>query len=72
MVQFNRHLLHLKGRSVAIFITLSEVTMLAGIVLYLSVPSVIDEISQMSQLIRTYSAQHGSIPFIPDAVHCFV
>ena len=72
MVQFNRHLLHLKGRSVAIFITLSEVTMLAGIVLYLSVPSVIDEISQMSQLIRTYSAQHGSIPFIPDAVHGFV
>lgn len=71
-VQFNRRLLRLKGRVVAIFITLFEVAMIVGIISYLFIPSVINEINQMSQLIRTYSDRHGAIPFVPDVFHDFV
>lgn len=71
-VQFNRSLLRLRGRVIAVFITLFEVTMIIGLVSYLFVPSVIDEIGQMGDLIRTYMQRHGSMPFIPDEVHRFV
>lgn len=72
LVQFVRRLLHLRGRAVAIFITLLGTTLFIALVTYLFLPSVIREINQMSQLIRTYSARYGSIPFVPDEVHDFI
>lgn len=71
-VQFNRRLLHLKGRVAAIFITLFETTMFVGILSYFFIPSVVDEAHQMGELLKNYSSSGKSIPFIPEAVHDFV
>ncbi len=72
LVQLNKRMLHFKRRGVPVFITLFEVTTILALVVYLFLPSVLNEINQMSALIRSYSANHGSIPFIPDEVHDFV
>lgn len=71
-VQFNRSLLRLKGRVVAIFVTLFEVTMFIGILCYLFVPSIIEEMHQMGEMIKQYSSGSTSIPLVPDEVHDFI
>ncbi len=71
-VQYNRRLLHLKGRGAAVAITLFEVTMFIGIAGYLFIPSVIDEMHQMSELIKRYVDEGQAITFIPDSLHDFL
>lgn len=71
-VQFNRRLLHLKGRVVAIFVTLFETTMFIGILCYFFIPSIIDEVHQMGELLDKYSANSHNLPFVPEAVHDFI
>ena len=68
-VQYNRALLRLKGRIVAIFVTLFEATLLFGLLLYLFVPSVIDEMHQMAQMLRNYSTSDISIKYLPPQLH---
>ena len=68
-VQYNRALLRLKGRIVAIFVTLFEAMLLFGLLLYLFVPSVIDEMHQMAQMLRNYSTSDISIKYLPPQFH---
>lgn len=68
-VQYNRSLLHLKGRMAAVFITLFEAALFFGILLYVFVPSIIDEMHQMAGLLRKYSAADVSIKYLPPWVH---
>lgn len=68
-VQYNRSLLRLKGRLVAIFVTLFEATLLFGFLLYLFVPSVIDELHQMAEMLRNYSTSEISIKYLPPQLH---
>ncbi len=72
IVEFTRHLLHLKGRVIAIFITLIEVTLLLGLLIYFFVPSVIKEVNHMEDLIKNYSSEGVSVPFVPQEVHDFI
>lgn len=69
LVDFNRRINHLKGRSIATFLTLFEVTLLFGLICYFFVPSVIDEIEQMKELIKKYTEEKASVPLIPEMVH---
>jgi len=69
-VQYNRSILHLKGRIAAVFITLFEATLLAGILLYVFVPSIIDEMHHMAAMLRNYSASSDiSIKYLPVGLH---
>lgn len=68
-VQFNRSLLHLKGRMMAIFITLFEASLLFGLLIYFFVPSIIDEMHQMAQMLRNYSHSSISIKYLPESLH---
>ena len=68
-VQFNRSLLRLKGRIVAIFITLFEAIVLFGILLYFFVPSIIEEMHNMADMLRTYSNSDISIRYMPGWLH---
>lgn len=72
MVEFTRKLLHLKGRVIAIFITIIEVTFLIGLLIYFFVPSVIKEVNHMEDLIKNYSSHGVSVPFVPKEVHDFI
>lgn len=72
-VQYNRRLLHLKGRIVAIMLTLFETCLVLGALCWLFVPSIIDEVHQMSEMIQRYAESRDfSIAFIPDSVHNFL
>lgn len=68
-VQFNRSLLHLKGRITAIFVTLFEAMVFFGILAYFCVPSVITEMHQMADLLRNYANSDVSIQYLPPEIH---
>lgn len=68
-VQFNRRLLKLKGRVIAIFVTLFEATFLFGILCYFLIPMIISEMQHMAHLLKIYSENELSIPFLPEKFH---
>lgn len=72
MVEFTQKLLHLKGRVIPVFITLFEVAFVIALLCYFFVPSVIDEIHQMSLLIDKYSDKDLTSPLIPKALHDYM
>lgn len=71
-VQLNRNVLRLKGRVIASFVTLFEVTLLLGLLAYLFVPSLLDEMHQMGAFIKQYSSDKDSLPLLPDGMHDFI
>lgn len=72
LVEFNRSLNHLKGRSLATFLTLIEVTLVIGVICYFCVPSILNEIDQMKALVKDYSAENAAVPYIPSQVHEYI
>lgn len=68
-VQYNRHLLKLKGRLVAIFVTLFEAIFLFGLLCYFFIPSVVVEIRHMGELFQHYSNSEISIRYFPPELH---
>jgi len=71
-VQYNRRLLHLNGRTIAIFVTLFEFATLFGILCYFIVPSMVEEFGQVSELLRRYATEDAEVPFLPSGVHAFL
>jgi len=71
-VQFNRQLLNLKGRTIATFVTLFEMTFFFIVLCYLLVPMIVRESSQMAGLIKAYAATDLKIPFVPEELHEFL
>jgi len=72
LVQFNRRLLHLKGRVIAVFVTFFGVIFALAALAYLFLPSVISEMHQMASLITNYASSDQTVPFIPQSVHRFL
>ncbi len=69
-VQHNRRILHLKGRFLAIVLTLFEATAILAILGWLCIPSVIKEMHQMAELLARYADNTNyHIPFLPDSIH---
>ena len=71
-VQFNRELLHLNGRVAATFICLSEFLLGCCALTYFIVPTIMSEASEMADMLKTYQAQGGHIPFVPEGIHSFL
>ncbi|MDE5941473.1 MAG: AI-2E family transporter [Muribaculaceae bacterium] len=71
-VQYNRQLLRLKGRIVAIFVTLFEAAILFGIGCYWVVPDILDEMHQMSHMFDKYKSTTLDISYFPDWLHDFI
>ena len=69
IVEFNQHINHLKGRTLATILTLIEVALVLGLILYFCVPSILKEIDQMRTLIKNYSPDSANIPYIPSMVN---
>lgn len=55
-VQFNRRLLHLRGRMVAVFVTLFEALFLFGVLTAIAVPYIISEFKEMGHLLQNYAS----------------
>lgn len=71
-VQFNRRLLHLKGRVIAIFVTLFETAFFAGALCYFAVPVISQEITETGAMLQKYATSELNIPYIPNTVHDFI
>lgn len=72
IVQFNRRLLHLKGRTIAVFVTFFGVLFALGALTWAFAPSIIGEMRQVGTLISLYVSSDQSVPFIPESVHRFI
>ncbi|MBD5353928.1 MAG: AI-2E family transporter [Bacteroides sp.] len=71
-VQFNRQLLNLKGRVIATIVTLFEMTFFFVVLCYFIVPMIIRESTQMAILLKNYTRNDFTIPFIPIELHDFL
>lgn len=68
-VQYNRRILRLKGRTVAVFVTLFEVVLVLWGLAMFFIPSISEEMHQVSELVSRYASGSSSIPFIPEEFH---
>ncbi len=71
-VQYNRKLLHLKGRTVAIFVTLFELVFFAGVICYFLLPVMIDEMQYVAGVLRRYATEELNIAVLPREIQHFV
>ncbi|MCH5325664.1 MAG: AI-2E family transporter [Duncaniella sp.] len=71
-VQFNRSLLKLKGRVIAVFVTLFELLFFISAVCYIVVPMIINEATQTASMFKNYSDVHHTVNYIPQPVIDFV
>jgi predicted PurR-regulated permease PerM len=67
-VEFNQRFLHQKGRVLAVFITIFDVTVIIGLLGYFFIPLVIDEVNEMIGMLKTYSSRHITIPYVPENI----
>ncbi|MCH5319549.1 MAG: AI-2E family transporter [Paramuribaculum sp.] len=71
-VQFNRKLLKLKGRIAAIFVTLFEAIFFISLILYFTVPLLMDEIHKFAVILKKYATEEINIQFLPGYIHDFL
>ncbi len=72
-VQYNRRLMKLKGRFVAVFLTLFECVLLLFALCMFFAPSISAEMKQVGELVNRYaSGVYETIPFIPAAFHDYL
>lgn len=71
-VQFNRRLLRLKGRVIAVFVTLFEAIFFLTAFIYFLAPTVIAEANKMGAFFEQYASAKAAIPFLPDSFHEFL
>ncbi|MBO5052651.1 MAG: AI-2E family transporter [Muribaculaceae bacterium] len=71
-VQFNRRLFKLKGRFVAILITLSITTIFLVAMGIIFIPSIINEMHQVSSMITSYASSDTEIDYIPSFIHRYL
>lgn len=73
LVQFNRRLLHLKGRAVAVFVTLFGLMFFVGVLAYLFMPSIVSEMRTVGDFIRVYAGSTKTlIPLIPESLQEYI
>ena len=72
LVVYNKRVFKLKGRVVAITLAFLEVLITISLLCVLFLPSIIDEIAHMRELLSEYVYISSSIPFVPQAVHDFI
>lgn len=71
-VQYNRRLLHLKGRTAAVFISLFEALMLLGIAVYVLTPLVVDELERSSLILTNYLNSKAVAGFLPAEIQQYL
>ncbi len=72
VVAFNQQWTHTRGRGLAVFLTLLQVSFVVGILCYFCVPSVIEEIHQIEIMLKNTAGRTVDMPFIPAEIHKYV
>ena len=62
VVEFNRRITHLKGRTLPSVMTLLEIVVVIGLVVYLFLPSVVSELNELGKILRDVSSGKTQMP----------
>lgn len=68
IVEFLQRILHLKGRIIATLLTLVAITTVVVLLGHIFVPSIIKEIHQIEDILRSTSSSNVAVPFVPDNI----
>ncbi|MCH5220773.1 MAG: AI-2E family transporter [Muribaculaceae bacterium] len=68
-VQYNKRLLRVNKRWLPIFMTLFECVLVMTAIGMFLVPTIINEMHQVANFVRSYSEMGSDIPFIPPTLH---
>lgn len=64
LVEINQRRLHIRSNALASLLTIFEVTVIIGLLIYFFLPSVIDEVKELGEILRRSATSKGSdIPF---------
>ncbi|MCM1067284.1 MAG: AI-2E family transporter [Muribaculaceae bacterium] len=72
VVDFNRRLTRTKGRTLASILTLVDLTVVLGLVIYLFLPSVVRELDMLGAILRSVSDGNHEMPHLYASVIGFV
>lgn len=72
LVQWNKRWMHLKSRFIPVMFTLIEVCSLVAGFLWLFIPYLTAECSQMAVMVRDYATKQIDIPYVSDNIQRFI
>lgn len=72
LVQWNKRWMHLKSRFIPVMFTLIEVCALVAGFLWLFIPYLTAECSQMAVMVRDYATKQIDIPYVSDNIQRFI
>lgn len=65
-VEFNQRLLRMKTRTLAVFVTIIDCTIVIGAFIYFILPPIENELHGMQQMIVDFNKNNAPVPFIPE------
>lgn len=71
-VEWNMRILHTRRRFIPVVLTLIEAASIVTIFCAISVPYLMDEMTRMGELLKTYATRKLEIPYISDNIHKFI
>lgn len=71
-VQYNRKLLNLKGRIIAVWVTLFEAFFFISMAVYFLAPVISAEMTEMANILKSYASSKHSDGIIPQELHAFL
>ncbi|MBO4871298.1 MAG: AI-2E family transporter [Muribaculaceae bacterium] len=72
VVNFFQKKLHVHNRMISVILTLLLVVGLIWLALWLLIPYLIDEVSDMAKMLTAYAKSSLNVPFVPAAIHDYV
>lgn len=72
VVKWNMHWTHLKSRFIPVVLTLLEASALVTIFCLIFIPYIINETTEMADLVKKYATSQIDIPYISDNIHQFI
>lgn len=72
IVKWNIRLLHVKSRFVPVILTLLETCIVISGLLWIMIPYIVNECTQMADIVKGYASQQIHIPYISESIHRFI
>lgn len=72
IVQWNKKLLHIKSRFIPVIFTLIEAFAAVGLFCWIFIPYVVNECTEMTEMVKAYASAQIKIPYISENIHRFI
>ncbi|MBR1803632.1 MAG: AI-2E family transporter [Muribaculaceae bacterium] len=72
LVGFFQKKLHVRNRMISVILTLVTVVGVIWLAMWLLIPYLVDEITEMAKMLTTYAKSSFKVPFVPAAVHDYI